>query len=78
MIYSNLYGKPRQASSSWFSNCCGATYTRTAPKRGVRSAFKGIRVLDHKVGNEFDNGKVMCKHVETKNGNLTFLVQHTW
>ena len=56
---------------------CGASYT-AAPKNPPRTAGKGIRYFDGKVGKEKEGPKIDIKHVETQHGWITIMVQHEW
>lgn len=74
MIYRSY--NDSQAASHWFGRCCGATYTHKVPKT-VRSALKGIRVIDGLVGKESTGPKVDINHIKTRNGDFTLVIQHT-
>ena len=76
MIF-NTYRMP--ADSSWFGNCCGATYVKKpTDKTKVSAAHKGIRIFDHQFGEEYQGKKQDVNHIKTRSGNLTVCIRHTY
>ncbi len=74
--WDNRYVK---ADSSWFANCCGATYVhKVSEKTKFNAPHKGIRVFSGIHGKEYEGTKQFLKHIKTRNGDITVNIRHVY
>ena len=72
------FNSSSRAASSWFANCCGASYPKITDKTKITATQKGFRVFDGAFGQEYEGRKQSVKHIHTKNGTITLSIRHTW